>query len=552
LSISSLNQIEINKEEITLREREEKTIKISPNKNKKKDTNKPNTFKEKNNIENNEYERKENEYYFTYSKNKKIKFNFSTIQQEILKIKIKKNPNKNESFLFSFREEEEKHEKKNLLNFLNYENFLLSLKNKIKIIIEDFNERREDEEKIIEKIYEIYLLNFYNYVKSTQIFIYKNSQKEFFVKILNLNFEDKYIIENFLKKADKNLFDIFEKIPIKSKKIKFIMQSNQKKLDSNNNNNENYNNINEPKILNFFKNSEKFGKKFFFEIKEIFINIQKDFFKDLIFKVNIESNSICKFKGFYFSNNNNNDNLKIYLFFNYYKTSLREIISKNLYNKKDKINLLKNLLDIIKNIKKENFTLLNLTFDNIRFTKNDKIKIVSLKYAIKKYNDSEKDYDNNYNFSCYHFGYLNNFKINFPPEFYDCKKEIINYSNLDFIDIEKIDIWSLGILIVYIFGKSIKKRYDFYEDDNYNNYDNDYNNDNGTIREKNEFNCVENLFEVFYLNKKIFPERIFNGFDHMDVYIKAISVGILRYFSYERPDFEDIIKNMDNFFLSID
>jgi len=298
-----------------------------------------------------------------------------------------------------------------------------------------------------------------------------------------------------------------------------------------------------PSLLKFFLSTKKYQKIIIENIIDTYLNIQKDILKEFLLKSKFISSNIISICKRYFINPKEK---KIYFLYKLHETSLFDYLNfkenQNNIAINEKIDILNKILEAVKFFHKNKITNLNLTFDNIKITKKKNIKICSLKNAI------EIDSNNNFlqkNFSKYHYNKIFNNKINLPPEFYELKTKVIksiyfNESNDKDENNFNIDIWSLGVIMSFIFSykNSITNLENFYEIS-------EYENEIESSINIHKYDIIEN----FYKQSKILPDILFKNINNSKInfYIKACVVGMIRYNIEERPDISDIINNIKNF-----
>lgn len=291
---------------------------------------------------------------------------------------------------------------------------------------------------------------------------------------------------------------------------------------------------------------------------EILLNIQKDIFKDFLLKMELMT---CKFttqcKGFSIDQKTKN----IFFLYKYYEKSIRELILEphvSCSNKEYRDVLFKQILEIILFFHSQHIFSLNLVFDNIKITRKNTMKIVSLKNA---YFTNSNDEFINQVYSSYHFSNMDNVKINFPPQFYNCNSRLISKfyvpnecesicSNNSSFNCKKdtqlllnnkcswtIDIWSLGVLLSFIYSDKVADYNAFYFNNN-NTFDQETKLNNSIYIDQQY-----NIYDLYYSRQKILPENLFTNINLKENIIKSFIVGILRYNASERPNVFEIIKN---------
>jgi len=289
-----------------------------------------------------------------------------------------------------------------------------------------------------------------------------------------------------------------------------------------------------PKMLKFYLSIEKFKNNIVLDIFNIYVNLQKDILKELLLKLSVRDMSkITRCKGYYIDYKNK----RIYFVHKLYDFSLYDLENNESidlpYEKR--LNIIKELLKNLDCLHTDRIFNLNLTLNNIKITKKNKIKFASLKNGIKI--DSENKFIKQI-YSKFHFGSIFNSKINFPPEFYDLKNKTINNINLDCEEnliriFSAIDIWSFGVIMSLIFSDKDILRKNLLEI-NFNK------NELHSAYERIDYiSC--NLIDAFYKQKKIFPEALFKNINTINNYIRGIVIGILRYNPEERPSLRDMI-----------
>jgi len=422
----------------------------------------------------------------------------------------------------------------------------------------------QNSKSTIREIYDFYIKNFFNYQKSKQLFTLKafhkkhQKTKDYFIKILDLNFSQENILKS-LREAEKYISNEILEILESNYNNKFF---NVALSDKQTERYEILNLINGiPSILKFFLSHRKYQDVIVEEIIDIFINIQKDIYKELILKDKISNNKmITKCKGFHVDTSNK----KIYLFTKFYELSLSNLLNNEKSDTTDdfKYDIFKKILDCTNNIHFDKISNLNLTFENIKITKKLSIKIASFKNAISI--DSNNAFLKTIH-SKFHFSSLFNCKVNFPPDFYDLNNKLIkslynkkdtlskinstvayaNPNNFSEIETKKIifgvDIWSIGIILSYLFSykKTIFDPKSFYLLD--------------TSKNSKDFELLSisdieklDIIDIFYKNEKLFPESLYRNINNKHIFIRSMVVGILRYNINERPTLDEIVAVFSN------
>jgi serine/threonine protein kinase len=187
---------------------------------------------------------------------------------------------------------------------------------------------------------------------------------------------------------------------------------------------------------------------------------------------------------------------KIYLVYEYHIHSLESLIKGNNLDFGNKLRVMKNLLEAIKNLHSSGIMSLDLSIRSIRFTMmNFHMKLCSFGNSIDM--SSTHDIERN------SMIIRSKFNIHTAPEFYLRKMEDISWHS---------DIWSLGIVLAMLFSEQ--------------------------IFEMNESELIQ-----YYKYKKV-PEQFYESIKN--VYIKSIIVGLLRVTTLERPNIFQIIDIFNN------
>jgi serine/threonine protein kinase len=181
----------------------------------------------------------------------------------------------------------------------------------------------------------------------------------------------------------------------------------------------------------------------------------------------------------------------IYLVYEYHLHSLESLIKGNNLDFANKLRVLKNLLEAVKQLHTNGILSLDLSAQSVRFTAQE-FHMVLCAFGNSIDMSSINDIERN------SIMIRSKFNIHTAPECYLRKLEDINWHS---------DIWALGILLGQLFSEQI-------------------------------FDMKEAELVQYYKQKKI-PELFYS--EIKNVYIKSIVVGLLRVSPLERPNIFQII-----------
>jgi serine/threonine protein kinase len=210
--------------------------------------------------------------------------------------------------------------------------------------------------------------------------------------------------------------------------------------------------------------------------------------KQFIYSCEVKSKYLSKPKGYHLENN------EIYLTFKYYEYSFNDILNNYELDFVNKIKILNMLLELVKDIHVNGYISLQLSPENLKFSKN---------YVLKHILGNSVDLKSQYYFDSIFFLKKNYLHIYDPPEIHLKESHNISWH---------CDIWSLGILISRLFSYEI-------------------NVDNIT------------LTESFYRLKRV-PRALYKYIDNL--FVQSITLGLLRLDSIDRPNIFEIIDNYNN------